>query len=179
MLSSSYILNNLLPESNLPIFKDQDKSYLFPLPVSGQNLIEIYSVLFFAAKDKNIICSPRISIASNLHYTIRIKEKSNKPNSNTLMEVKPIIDERLVDLYYGYMVTDLVRKYLIIQNPKSPNWYSRSIFIPKGMEKEFVNVYCMIYRNLPYNPHNENVNEKGEEEYIPWGNSAIDRKSVV
>lgn len=146
----------MLSEDNFLTSETESPSFIFPIPVSGENLIEIYSNLFFAAKSRGIFCEPRISISSNLHYILRMEKKvQENPHLQYTMEIKPVKDERVVDFYYGYQIEDLVQRYLIIRNPESPNWYSHLIFIPRGMEKEFLNIYRLVYRNRPYNYQNE------------------------
>lgn len=151
---ASYILKNMLNETNYFAAAGRKKSAVFPFPVSGENPIDIYDVLHTQAKEQRIFFPQTMKFDCNGYYRIRRESENSSENPNWYMGKIELFEEPLVDFYYGCAMKDICQRYLVIQNPASKNTYIQLIFIPKGMEQEFCNYYRYIYCNLPYSPHN-------------------------
>lgn len=153
MYQAIYILKNMRNETNFAAGRNK-ASAVFPLPVSGQNLISVYQELHAQAKEQRIYFPQTVKLNRGGSYRVGKEAIDNSINPNWYMGKIEPFEESLVDFYYGCTVKDICRRYLIIQNPNSENVYAKQIFIPKGMEREFYNYYRYIYCNQPYLPQN-------------------------
>lgn len=154
MYQATYILQNMLDETNDFAVKNVKKSATFPFPVSGKDLIQNYTQLYVEGQKRHIFFPQTKKLDCNSYYRIGRSAADSSINSNWYFGKIEAFEESLVDFYYGCTLEDLCQRYLVIQNPNSKNVYIKSIYIPKNMEQEFCNYYRYIYCNLPYSPHN-------------------------
>lgn len=153
MYQAAYILKSMRNEMNFAAGSSKE-SAVFPLPVSGQNLISVYQELHAQAKKQRIYFPQTVKLSRASHYRIGKEAADSRIHPNWYKGKIELFEESLVDFYYGCTVKDLCRRYLVIQNPNSKNTYGKQIFIPKGMERAFCNYYRFIYCNQPYSPQN-------------------------